>query len=53
MLTTSTGTAVLVFAIIPIIGQFGVLTAMSVFYAYVTSVVVLPPALLVWARLFG
>lgn len=53
MLTTSTGTAVLVFAIIPIIGQFGVLTAMSVFYAYLTSVVVLPPALLVWARLLG
>ena len=53
MLTTSTGTAVLVFAIIPIIGQFGVLTAMSVFYAYLTSIVVLPPALLVWARLFG
>jgi predicted RND superfamily exporter protein len=53
MLTTSTGTAVLVFAIIPIIGQFGVLTAMSVFYAYLTSVTVLPPALLVWARLFG
>ncbi len=53
MLTTSTGTAVLVFAIIPIIGQFGILTAMSVFYAYLASVVVLPPALLVWARLFG
>ncbi len=53
MLTTSTGTAVLVFAIIPIIGQFGVLTAMSVFYAYLASVVVLPPTLLVWARLFG
>ena len=53
MLTTSTGTAVLVFAIIPIIGQFGVLTAMSVFYAYLTSILVLPPALLVWARIFG
>ena len=53
MLTTSTGTAVLVFAIIPIIGQFGVLTAMSVFYAYLTSIIVLPPALLVWARIFG
>ncbi len=53
MLTTSTGTFVLVLAIIPIIGQFGVLTAASVFYAYLASLVVLPPALIVWAEHLG
>ncbi len=53
MLTTASGTLVLVLAIIPIIGQFGILTAASVFYAYLASLVVLPPALMIWADYFG
>lgn len=53
MLTTSAGTGVLVLAIIPIIGQFGVLTATSIFYSFLASVVVLPPAVMVWARYAG
>ncbi|WP_254537804.1 efflux RND transporter permease subunit [Halomarina litorea] len=52
MLTTVTGIGVLVLAITPILGQFGVLTALSILYAYLTSLLVLPPALVVWARLY-
>ncbi len=52
MLTTTTGIGVLVLAITPILGQFGVLTALSILYAYLTSLLVLPPALVVWARLY-
>jgi predicted RND superfamily exporter protein len=51
MLTTVTGIGVLVLAITPILGQFGVLTALSILYAYLTSLIVLPPALVVWARI--
>jgi len=40
---------VLVLAITPILGQFGLLTAASISLAYVASLVVLPPALIVWA----
>ncbi len=51
MLTTVTGIGVLVIAITPILGQFGLLTGVSILYSYVASLVVLPPALVVWARL--
>jgi len=50
MLTTVTGIGVLVLAITPILGQFGVLTGLSVLYAYLTSLFVLPPTLVAWAR---
>ena len=50
MLTTVTGIGVLVIAITPVLGQFGVLTGATVLYSYLASVVVLPPALAVWAR---
>jgi len=49
MATTALGTGVLVLAITPILGQFGLLTAASISLAYVASLVVLPPALIVWA----
>jgi predicted RND superfamily exporter protein len=49
MLTTSIGTGALVLAITPILGTFGLLMAISVFYSYLTAIVVLPPILLVWA----
>jgi len=50
MVTTTTGIGVLVLAITPVLGQFGLLTALSVFYAYLTSVFVTPSVLVVWAR---
>ena len=51
MLTTVSGIGVLVLAITPILGQFGILTALSVFYSYLTSVLVVPSAFVVWSDL--
>ena len=50
MLTTVSGIGVLVVAITPILGQFGLLTGVTVLYSYLASVVALPPALVVWSR---
>jgi predicted RND superfamily exporter protein len=52
MLTTVFGLGVLVLAVFPAIGQFGLLAGLSVFYAFLASLFVLPSALAVWARLF-
>ena len=51
MFTTVFGIGVLVLAVFPAIGQFGVLTGLSVLYAYLASLVVLPSVLAVWAML--
>ena len=48
MLTTAMGIGVLVLAITPILGQFGLLTAFSIVVAYLSALVVLPPALVCW-----
>ncbi len=53
MLTTAAGVAVLVFAITPILGQFGTIMAISTFYSYLTAVLVTPSAVVVWSRLGG
>ncbi|UPV73718.1 MMPL family transporter [Halorussus limi] len=53
MLTTVFGIGVLVLAVFPAIGQFGLLTALSVVYSYLASILVLPSVLVVWARLSG
>ncbi len=50
MLTTVTGIGVLVFAITPILGQFGILVGLSIFYSYLSSIVVLPPTLVIWHK---
>ena len=50
MFTTVFGIGVLALALFPAIGQFGVLTALSIVYAFLTSVFVLPAALVVWDR---
>ncbi len=50
MLTTSIGAGALVLAITPVLGNFGLLMAISVFYSYLTAIFVLPPTLFVWAR---
>ena len=51
MLTTVFGIGVLVLSVFPAIGQFGLLAGLSVFYAFLASIFVLPSALVVWARL--
>jgi predicted RND superfamily exporter protein len=51
MFTTVFGIGVLVLAVFPAIGQFGVLTALSVFYAFLASLLVLPSTLALWDRL--
>ncbi|MDS0295367.1 efflux RND transporter permease subunit [Halogeometricum luteum] len=53
MLTTVTGIGVLVIALTPILGQFGMVIAISIFYSYLASVVVLPSTLVVWDRYIG
>jgi len=50
MLTTVFGIGVLALAVFPAIGQFGILTALSVFYAFLTSLLVLPSVLVIWSR---
>ncbi|WP_138006962.1 efflux RND transporter permease subunit [Halalkalirubrum salinum] len=51
MATTAFGTGVLVLAITPLLGQFGLLTAVSIILAYLASLIVLPPALVVWVSI--
>jgi len=53
MLTTVTGIGVLAIAITPILGQFGLLTGATILYSYLASLIILPPALVVWARAVG
>jgi predicted RND superfamily exporter protein len=53
MFTTAFGIGVLVVAVTPILGQFGVVTAMAIVYSYLTSVVVLPSAVVIWHDLGG
>jgi predicted RND superfamily exporter protein len=51
MLTTVAGIGVLALALNPAIGVVGLLTALSVVYAYLISILVLPSVLVVWDRL--
>jgi hydrophobe/amphiphile efflux-3 (HAE3) family protein len=51
MLTTTFGIGVLALALFPILGQFGIITAISIFYSFLTSLVVLPSALVIWDHL--
>ena len=53
MLTTVFGIGVLVLALNPALGVFGILISLSVLYAYLASLVVLPSVIVVWARLRG
>jgi len=50
MLTTVTGVGVLALALNPAVGVFGILTGLSVFYAYLASIFVLPSVLVIWNR---
>jgi len=48
--TTALGFGVLGFALLPILQQFGVITAVMIAYAFVGAVFVLPSLLVLWAR---
>ncbi|KAB7512581.1 MMPL family transporter [Halosegnis rubeus] len=51
--TTIGGFGVLVFAILPPLQQFGLITGMTILYAFLASVLVLPSLLAIWTRLVG
>jgi hypothetical protein len=51
MLTTASGIGVLVLAVFPVLGQFGLLIALTVVYSYVTSLVVTPSMVVLWEAL--
>jgi predicted RND superfamily exporter protein len=51
--TTVGGFGTLAFAIFPALQQFGVITGMTIIYAFFASVLVLPSLLVVWVKYFG
>ncbi|WP_265108159.1 MMPL family transporter [Halosolutus halophilus] len=51
--TTVGGFGVLAFAILPVLEQFGIITALTIVYAFFASVLVLPTLLVLWTRYFG
>ncbi|MFW5929383.1 MAG: MMPL family transporter, partial [Halobacteriota archaeon] len=50
-LTTAAGTGALVVAVTPLLSEFGLLMVLSVGYAYLTSMVLLPPLFVVYHEL--
>lgn len=53
MLTTVFGVGALALALNPAVGVFGLLTALSVFYAYLGSIFLLPTVLVLWTKVRG
>lgn len=51
--TTVGGFGTLAFAILPALRQFGIITGLTITYAFLASVVVLPTLLVLWTRYFG
>ncbi|SER35359.1 MMPL family transporter [Natrinema salaciae] len=51
--TTVGGFGVLVVAILPPLQQFGIITGMTIIYAFLASVLVLPSLLVVWTKYLG
>ncbi|MFB6188719.1 MAG: MMPL family transporter [Halapricum sp.] len=51
--TTVGGFGVLAFALLPPLQQFGIITGLTIIYAFLASVLVLPSLLVVWTRYFG
>ncbi|MFB6234892.1 MAG: RND family transporter [Halopenitus sp.] len=51
MLTTASGIGVLMLAVLDVLGQFGLLTGLSIVYSFIASLLVLPSVLVVWDRL--
>ena len=50
MITTAGGVGSTVFAVTPMLAEFGILMAVGVVYSYLAAIIVLPPALLLWER---
>ncbi len=51
--TTVGGFGTLALAILPVLRQFGIITALTITYAFLASVVVLPTLLVLWTRYLG
>ncbi|NHN58768.1 efflux RND transporter permease subunit [Halorussus rarus] len=51
--TTVGGFGVLAFAILPALQQFGIITGLTIIYAFLASVLVLPSMLVLWTRYLG
>jgi hydrophobe/amphiphile efflux-3 (HAE3) family protein len=51
MLTTTFGIGVLVLALFPILQQFGLITALAIFFSFLASLIVLPSVLVIWDHL--
>ncbi|UTF55255.1 MMPL family transporter [Natronosalvus rutilus] len=51
--TTVGGFGVLAFAILPVLRQFGIITGLTIIYAFLASVIVLPTLLVLWTRYLG
>jgi predicted RND superfamily exporter protein len=51
MLTTAGAFAILYFGFLPPMANFGLISALTVFYAFLASVLVLPSALVLWCIL--
>lgn len=49
-ITTIFGFGLLIFTPVPIEQQFGIITAITILYAFLTSIFVLPPVLLYWGK---
>ncbi len=51
--TTAGGFGVLALAIIPILQQFGIITALTIIYAFLGSILLLPSLLVLWLKYLG
>ncbi len=51
--TTIAGFGMLNFSLLPPMQKFGVLTAMTIFYSFIATVLILPSLLGIWAKLLG
>lgn len=51
--TTVGGFGTLALAILPVLQQFGIITGLTIIYAFLASVLVLPSLLVLWTKYFG
>jgi predicted RND superfamily exporter protein len=49
-ITTISGFGMLIFTPMPIEQQFGIITSITILYAFLTSIFILPPVLLFWGK---
>ncbi len=49
-ITTIAGFGMLILTPVPIEQQFGIITALTIFYAFLTSIFILPPVLMFWGK---